>query len=203
MASWLPWKSGMSTSTRHPGAWRRISSMTMAKARAPPTRSSSRLTLVMTACCSPSVATASATRRGSSKSIGLGAALGHGAESAAAGAQVAQHHEGRGLVVPALADVGAMGALADRMQVQRTGQPLQVVVILAHRARAPSATPAWACGFCGRVRSGSIRKVLPPLHCSVCSSPAYLKRSITSGLTRYRKSTKFSAPITPAAPWCR
>src|SRR5579864_4397440 len=44
--------------------------------RAPPRLSSSRLTLVMTACFNPSVATASATRRGSSRSSGCGRPLG-------------------------------------------------------------------------------------------------------------------------------
>ena len=59
-----------------PAPARRISSITSAKTRAPPTRSSSRFTLVITACCRPSVATASATRRGSSKSIGSGRPFG-------------------------------------------------------------------------------------------------------------------------------
>ena len=62
---------------------------------------------------------------------GLGPALGHGAEAAAPGAQVTQHHEGRGLLVPALADVGALRALADGVQVQIAGQLLQVVEDLA------------------------------------------------------------------------
>ena len=62
---------------------------------------------------------------------GLGAALGHGAEAAAARAQVAEHHEGGGFVVPALADVGAVGALADGVQVEGTGQALEVVVVFA------------------------------------------------------------------------
>ena len=64
---------------------------------------------------------------------GLGAALGDGAKAAAAGAQVAEHHEGGGFVVPALADVGAVGALADGVQAKRAGQALEVVVVLAHR----------------------------------------------------------------------
>ena len=38
-----------------------------------------------------------------------------------------------GFVVPALADIGALRALADGVQTQRTCQPLQRVVILAHR----------------------------------------------------------------------
>ena len=63
---------------------------------------------------------------------GLGAALGDGAKAAAARAQVAEHHEGGRLVVPALADVGALGALAHGVQAERTGQPLEVVVVLAH-----------------------------------------------------------------------
>ncbi len=63
---------------------------------------------------------------------GLGPAFGHGAKSAAARAQIAQHHEGRGFVLPALADVGALRALADGVQAERAGEPLQVVVVLAH-----------------------------------------------------------------------
>ena len=63
---------------------------------------------------------------------GLGAALGHGAESAAAGAEVAEHHEGGGFVVPALADVGAMSALADGVEAERAGEALEVVVVFAH-----------------------------------------------------------------------
>ena len=60
-------------------------------------------------------------------------ALGHGAETAAAGTGIAQHHEGRGALVPALADVRAVGGLAYRMQVERPRKTLQLVVILAHR----------------------------------------------------------------------
>ena len=63
---------------------------------------------------------------------GLGAALGHGAEAAAAGAEVAEHHEGGGFVVPALADVGAVGALADGVELERAGQVLEGVVVFAH-----------------------------------------------------------------------
>ena len=58
---------------------------------------------------------------------GLGAALGHGAEAAAPRAQVAEHHEGSGLLVPALADIGAVGGLADGMQVQVAGELLERV----------------------------------------------------------------------------
>ena len=49
---------------------------------------------------------------------GCGRALGHGAETAAPRADIAQQHEGRGAVVPALADVGAVRRLANRVQVE-------------------------------------------------------------------------------------
>ena len=57
-ASATPWKSGVSTSTRQPGACRRISMMTFTNACAAPRLSSSRFTLVITACFKPSCATA-------------------------------------------------------------------------------------------------------------------------------------------------
>ena len=63
---------------------------------------------------------------------GFRTAFGYRAEAAAARAEVAQHHEGGGLVLPALADVGAMSAFADGVQVERARQPLEVVVVLAH-----------------------------------------------------------------------
>ena len=62
---------------------------------------------------------------------GVRTALGHGAEAAAARADVAQHHESGGLVVPALADVGAMGALADGMEVEVAGELFEGVEIVA------------------------------------------------------------------------
>ncbi len=58
-------------------------------------------------------------------------AFGDGAKSAAPRAQIAQHHEGSGLLVPALADVGALGALAHGVQVQVAGQLLERVKGLA------------------------------------------------------------------------
>ena len=64
----------------------------------------------------------------------LGTALGHGAETAAPRAQVAEHHEGGGFVVPALADVGAVRAFAYRVQPQGARQPLEIVVVFAHRS---------------------------------------------------------------------
>ncbi len=63
---------------------------------------------------------------------GFGLALGDGAEAAAPGAEVAEHHEGGGLLVPALADVGAVGALADGVEVEVAGEFLEGVEGLAH-----------------------------------------------------------------------
>jgi hypothetical protein len=54
------------------GAAARMAAMVRAKWRAPPSRRSSRSTLVMTTWRRPSLATASATRRGSSSSRALG-----------------------------------------------------------------------------------------------------------------------------------
>jgi len=63
---------------------------------------------------------------------GFGLALGHGAEAAAARAEVAEHHEGGGLLVPALADVGAVGGLADGVEAEVADQLFEVVEGLAH-----------------------------------------------------------------------
>ena len=63
---------------------------------------------------------------------GLGLAFGDRAEAAAAGAEVAEHHEGSGLVVPALTDVGAVGGLADGVEVEVAGQLLEGVEGLTH-----------------------------------------------------------------------
>ena len=59
-------------------------------------------------------------------------ALLHRAESAAARADVAEDHERGGAAVPALADVGAGGALADRMQLQVGDEFFEFAVIPAH-----------------------------------------------------------------------
>ncbi len=60
-------------------------------------------------------------------------ALRHRAETATPRAQVPEHHERRGLVVPALSDVRAVRTLAHRVQIQITRQLLQRVKGLAHR----------------------------------------------------------------------
>ena len=54
-------------------------------------------------------------------------AFGDGAEAAAARTEIAEHHEGRCLLVPALADVGALRALADGVQVELASHLLQRV----------------------------------------------------------------------------
>ena len=53
------------------------------------------------------------------------------AEPAGAGARVAEDHDRGGALVPALADVRAVGLLADRVEVQAAEQALEVVVVLA------------------------------------------------------------------------
>jgi len=62
---------------------------------------------------------------------GFGAAFGDGAESAPAGAEVAEQHEGGGFVMPALADIRALGAFADRVQAEGACEALERVVVLA------------------------------------------------------------------------
>ena len=54
-----------------------------------------------------------------------------GAEAAGAGADVAQNHEGGGSVFPALAHVGAAGGFADRVQVERAHDALELLVPFA------------------------------------------------------------------------
>ena len=57
---------------------------------------------------------------------------GHVAELARTRAQAAQDHDGEGLGAPALADIGAGGALADRVQAERVHALAQVEI---HRPR--------------------------------------------------------------------
>jgi len=55
--------------------------------------------------------------------------MGDGAVSAIAGADVAEDHEGGGAVLPALADVGAVGFLADGMEVELAHQALEPHIV--------------------------------------------------------------------------
>ena len=72
---------------------------------------------------------ASATRCGSAVSTGAGPAVRHRAIRARARADVAEDHEGRGAVVPALADVGAPRFLADGVQAEIAQQVLQPEIV--------------------------------------------------------------------------
>ncbi len=67
----------------------------------------------------------------------LRTALGDGAETAAAGADVAEQHEGGGLVVPAFADVRALGGFANRVQSEATCQLFELVKVLTSRGFGP------------------------------------------------------------------
>src|SRR5262249_33214254 len=62
-------------------------------------------------------------------------ALLDGAEPTAARADVPQDHEGGRPPIPALTDVRAGGALADRVQAQPAHQILQLAIILTYRRR--------------------------------------------------------------------
>ena len=68
---------------------------------------------------------------------GRGTPLGHGAEAAVASAEIAQQQESRSPGLPALADIGAAGALTDGVEIERAGQPLERVVVFAGRRARP------------------------------------------------------------------
>ena len=59
------------------------------------------------------------------------------AEPAGPGAGVAQDHDRRGPLVPALPDVRAVGLLADGVEAEAAEEPLEVVVVLAGRHPGP------------------------------------------------------------------
>ena len=87
----------------------------------------------------PSLAAASATRAGSSASSARGRPVRDVAEGAGAGADVAHDHEGRVLLLPAFADVGAARLLADGDELVLAHQRLGRGV--ARRARRLGADP--------------------------------------------------------------
>src|SRR5256885_437034 len=60
----------------------------------------------------------------------LRAALRHRAERAAPRTLVAQNHEGRGAVFPALAHVRTAGALADGVKPEPAHRPFELVVVV-------------------------------------------------------------------------
>ena len=64
-------------------------------------------------------------------------ALGHGAKAAAPGTDIAQQHECRGAMVPALADIGTLRRLAHRVQAQAASQFFEIVKVFADRGLGP------------------------------------------------------------------
>src|SRR5579862_8710229 len=70
------------------------------------------------------------------------------AEGARAGADVAQDHERRGAVPPALGDVGAAGLLAHSVEIEPAHDRLDARVAVAHRQadREPFGTALQALG---------------------------------------------------------
>jgi hypothetical protein len=59
--------------------------------------------------------------------------VGNGAVGAIPGTDVAEDHESGGAVLPALADIGAVSFLADRVEVELTHQILQPEVVTPPR----------------------------------------------------------------------
>ncbi len=153
-----PLKSGIRTSTVVSGSRRRISVMHPANASAPPLGRSSRSTEVITTCSSPIRSTASARRTGSSGSKAFGRAVGDRAVGAVPGADVAQDHEGGGLVLPAFPDVGAARLLADRVQPQLAHHGLDVRVVRA--AGCLHLEPGWLARRCRRRGGGGAARRL-------------------------------------------
>ena len=103
--------------------------MQPANASAPPLGRSSRSTEVMTTCSQPHARHRLGEAHRLERVEGFGRAVGDRAVGAVPGADVAQDHEGGGLVLPALADVGAARLLADRVQAQLAHHGLDVRVV--------------------------------------------------------------------------
>src|SRR3977135_436025 len=68
------------------------------------------------------------------------------AEAAGPGTGVAQDHDRRRALIPALPDVRAMGLLADRVEVEAAQQALQIVVVVARRDPGPDPVRVAAWG---------------------------------------------------------
>ena len=102
----------------------------------------------------------------------------HVAEAAAAGAGVAEDHEGRGAALPALADVRAGGLLADGVQVLARDQLRQLAVA----RRRPAA---------GTLNHGGLRSRI-----GRTSEPSTFSTSMPPGLARDRVELKRAPP-----PW--
>src|SRR5208282_911264 len=79
----------------------------------------------------------------------LGTPFRHRTEAATPGADIAQQHEGRGVMVPAFSNIRTLRRLAHRMQSQPARQLLQIMKVVAHRSlglepRRLRAVDAWA-----------------------------------------------------------
>ena len=68
---------------------------------------------------------------------GFGTPLGNGTKSAAARADIAQQHERRGLMIPALANVRALCRFTNRVQAQASRKLFQIVKVISHRSFCP------------------------------------------------------------------
>ena len=86
-----------------------------------------------------------------------------GAEAAGPGAGVAEDHDRRGALVPALPDVRAAGLLADRVEVQAAQQALEVVVVVARGHPRPDPVRVAAQGP-GAVGCGRLDQPLAAAH---------------------------------------
>src|SRR5439155_12734536 len=71
----------------------------------------------------------------------------YSAESAAARTHVAEDHEGGGAAVPAIANVGAGGALTHGMEVQFLHQLFEVVIVFAYRSGGAQPDRSRRAGF--------------------------------------------------------
>ena len=115
----------------------RMAAIVRGEMRAPPSARSSRSTEVTTTWLRPSLATASATRVRLARIERAGQAGAHIAEGAGARAGVAHDHEGGVRLLPALADIGAAGLLADRRELVLADD----AVVSAHSAEPGAFTP--------------------------------------------------------------
>ena len=108
----------------------------------------------------------------------FGPSLGHGAESATASADIAQQHEGRGLVIPALADVGTLRRFANRMQAQAARQLFELVEIVANRSFGAQPVRLGHAERRAQGRSGSVEKYRPSVRFYQFS---FLRRTTRTG----------------------
>ena len=75
--------------------------------------------------------------------------LGHRAKAAMPRADIAQQHEGRGVMVPAFANIRTLRRLANRMQPKPARQFLKVMKVVAHRELSPLSHEGFGLGSLG------------------------------------------------------